>query len=40
MSVFLGYLEESTTECPTFPEDGKFVFKAAEAAASWTANEG
>lgn len=34
-----GYLEESTTECPTFPEDGKFVFKAAEAAASWTANE-
>ncbi|KAI6071952.1 Protein ELYS [Aix galericulata] len=35
-----GYLEESATECPTFPEDGKFVFKAAEAAASWTANEG
>lgn len=35
-----GFLEESTTECPTFPKDGKFVFKAAEAAASWTANEG
>ncbi|NXD17212.1 ELYS protein, partial [Nothocercus nigrocapillus] len=33
------FLEESDTEYPTLPEDGKLMLKAAEAAACWTASE-
>ncbi|XP_032299449.1 protein ELYS isoform X2 [Coturnix japonica] len=34
-----GFLEETTPECPTLPEDGKLVFKAAEAVTSQTSRE-
>lgn len=40
LSVFVGFVEESNAECPTLPEDGKLVFKAAEAATFGTASEG
>ncbi|KAM6207601.1 protein ELYS [Sarcoramphus papa] len=35
-----GFVEESNAECLTLPEDGKLVFKAAEAATFETASEG
>ncbi|XP_031448743.1 protein ELYS [Phasianus colchicus] len=35
----LGFLEETTPECPTLPKDGKLVFKVAEAVTTWTSGE-
>ncbi|XP_075002695.1 protein ELYS-like isoform X2 [Calonectris borealis] len=35
-----GFVEESNAKCLTLPEDGKLVFKAAEAATFGTASEG
>ncbi|KAM7118023.1 LOW QUALITY PROTEIN: protein ELYS-like [Ciconia maguari] len=35
-----GFVEESNAECLTLPEDGKLVFKAAEAATFGSASEG
>lgn len=37
---FVGFVEESNAECLTLPDNGKLVFKAAEAAALGTASEG
>lgn len=40
LSVFVGFVEESNAERLTLPEDGKWLFQAAEAATSGTASEG
>lgn len=39
LSVFPGFLEETTPECPVLPKDGKLMFKAAEAVTSRTSRE-
>ncbi|KFW85882.1 Protein ELYS [Manacus vitellinus] len=38
--VFVGFVEESNTECLTLPEDDKLMFKAAEATTFGATNEG